>query len=133
MKYNYTIISIFIFIATVLLISCKKLDTSALNGITPVSIKFLRSDSTIIKPGDCVSPYFDYLLEINVKIDNASSNLPRTIEYTYNDSTFKVEFTKTGKKYTKVKFIEGVNKAQLTLTTLKDSLVTHFQEFELVN
>ena len=133
MKFNFKYISI-LSISLILIGSCKKLDLNdVLYGITPISIKYVNGDSTAITANDCINPYNNYLLEISIKVNDANSTTPHSVHYTLNDSAKQIEFIKTGKKYVPVKFVEGFNTVKLDATTLKDTLTTHYQEFELVN
>jgi hypothetical protein len=130
---NILYISLF-FISIIGIVGCKKLEIeNVLAGITPVSINFIRADSTIVKQGDCVNPYEKYMVAIEIKINEPVTGMPKTVGYTINDSAYKVDFTTSGKKYFPITLKEGLNKIQLNATELKDSIRVVYQEFELVN
>jgi hypothetical protein len=115
-------------------VACKKLEIeNVLAGITPVSINFIRADSTIVKPGDCINPYEKYMVAIEIKVNEPVTGMPKTVGYTINDRSYKVDFITSGKKYFPITLKEGLNKIQLNATTLKDSIKVVYQEFELVN
>ena len=130
---NILYLSLF-FISIIGIVGCKKLEIeNVLAGITPVSINFIRADSTIVKQGDCVNPYEKYMVAIEIKINEPVTGMPKTVGYTINDSAYKVDFTTSGKKYFPITLKEGLNKIQLNATELKDSIRVVYQEFELVN
>lgn len=130
---NILYISLF-FISIIGIVGCKKLEIeNVLAGITPISINFIRADSTIVKQGDCVNPYEKYMVAIEIKVNEPVSGMPKTVGYTINDSAYKVDFTTSGKKYFPITLKEGLNKIQLNATELKDSIRVVYQEFELVN
>ena len=123
-----------LFISLMGFVACKKLEIeNILAGITPVSINFIRADSTVVKPGDCVNPYEKYMVAIEIKVNEPASGMPKTVHYTINDSAYKVDFLSSGKKYFPIVLKQGLNKIQLDATTLKDSINVVYQEFELVN
>ena len=124
----------FLFISMIGFVACKKLEIeNVLAGITPVSINFIRADSTIVKPGDCVNPYEKYMVAIEIKVNEPVSGMPKSVGYTINDSAYKVDFLTSGKKYFPIVLKPGLNKIQLNATELKDSIRVVYQEFELVN
>ena len=130
---NILYISLF-FISIIGIVGCKKLEIeNVLAGITPISINFIRADSTIVKQGDCVNPYEKYMVAIEIKINEPVTGMPKTVGYTINDSAYKVDFITSGKKYFPITLKEGLNKIQLNATELKDSIRVVYQEFELVN
>jgi hypothetical protein len=130
---NILYISLF-FISIIGIVGCKKLEIeNVLAGITPISINFIRADSTIVKPGDCVNPYEKYMVAIEIKVNEPVTGMPKTVGYTINDSAYKVDFSTSGKKYFPIILKEGLNKIQLNATDLKDSIRVVYQEFELVN
>ena len=123
-----------LFISIIGFVGCKKLEIeNVLAGITPISINFIRADSTIVKQGDCVNPYEKYMVAIEIKVNEPITGMPKTVGYTINDSAYKVDFITSGKKYFPITLKEGLNKIQLDATTLKDSIKVVYQEFELVN
>jgi hypothetical protein len=130
---NILYISLF-FISIIGIVGCKKLEIeNVLAGITPISINFIRADSTIVKQGDCVNPYEKYMVAIEIKINEPVTGMPKTVGYTINDSAYKVDFITSGKKYFPIILKQGLNKIQLNATDLKDSIRVVYQEFELVN
>jgi hypothetical protein len=130
---NILYISLF-FISIIGIVGCKKLEIeNVLAGITPISINFIRADSTIVKQGDCVNPYEKYMVAIEIKVNEPVSGMPKTVGYTINDSAYKVDFITSGKKYFPITLKQGLNKIQLNATELKDSIRVVYQEFELVN
>jgi|LauGreDrversion4_2_1035121.scaffolds.fasta_scaffold196706_2 hypothetical protein len=130
---NILYISLF-FISIIGIVGCKKLEIeNVLAGITPISINFIRADSTIVKQGDCVNPYEKYMVAIEIKINEPVTGMPKTVGYTINDSAYKVDFITSGKKYFPIILKQGLNKIQLNATELKDSIRVVYQEFELVN
>jgi hypothetical protein len=123
-----------LFISIIGIVGCKKLEIeNVLAGITPISINFIRADSTIVKQGDCVNPYEKYMVAIEIKINEPVTGMPKTVGYTINDSAYKVDFITSGKKYFPIILKQGLNKIQLNATDLKDSIRVVYQEFELVN
>ena len=123
-----------LFISIIGIVGCKKLEIeNVLAGITPISINFIRADSTIVKQGDCVNPYEKYMVAIEIKINEPVTGMPKTVGYTINDSAYKVDFITSGKKYFPIILKQGLNKIQLNATELKDSIRVVYQEFELVN
>lgn len=125
---------IFIFFLTISVVSCQKNGLEdLLNGAYPVSVKFVRSDSTAIIAGECINPYNSYFIEIAVDVKNESTNMTHIVKYTINDSVRQVSFLKGGKQYIPVNLIDGTNKVQINSTSLKDTLRARLQEFELVN
>lgn len=132
MKFKHSILLFSLLV--IVLFACQKTDLNdLLKGISPVSVNFVKYDSTRIIEGECINPYNQYLIAIAIDVKNETSGVAHDVQYTLNDSAFKISFTKSGKKFIPVTLKEGVNKVQLTSTNLKDSLKAYYQEFELVN
>lgn len=132
MKINIRIV--LMTLMTIVFFACQKTDLNdLLKGISPVSVNFVKSDSTRIIEGECINPYNKYLIAVTIDVKNETSGVAHDVHYTLNDSAFTISFTKSGKKYIPITLKEGVNKVQLTSTNLKDSLKAYYQEFELVN
>lgn len=126
-----------LFICLILLfivaISCKKLATNLGEGVNPISIQFVKADSTQLKASDCVDPQLGYAIEINVTISGDRINKENIIKYYFNDSSRQIIFTESGKKYIPIVFKTGLNATSINATNFKSEVQVFSQEFEIVN